>query len=166
MATKKIEDGDIARFEQFTQKSVQDVFQSMASVSLTSEEPSPMGDDAEGQIIGSVDFAGEASGIICIYASLKFAKNVTSKMLGIAEAEVDSDEMVNDAIGELSNMVAGNVKSRLCDGGWPCTLTIPSIVRGQKLSVERSADIVRRVMGFKGSFSGDKITAELLLKQN
>ena len=60
-------------------------------------------------------------------------------MLGISESEVDAGEMVTDAIGELSNMVAGYVKSRLCDSGLPCTLTIPSVVRGQELSVEGSA---------------------------
>jgi chemotaxis protein CheX len=63
---------------------------------------------------------------------------ITSLLLGIAEAELDTGEMVTDAIGELSNMVVGYVKSRLCDGGWHCVLTIPSVVRGQQLTIECS----------------------------
>ena len=52
-------------------------------------------------------------------------------------------------MGELSNMVVGYVKSRLCDSGLPCTLTIPSVVRGQQLSVEGSAQVTRRAIGFR-----------------
>ena len=167
MAIRKMYDTDIQQFEELTHQSVVDVFQSMVSMDLESESPEPFAADPDGQIIGSVGFTGEASGVICIYAGVNFAKSVTSRMLGIGIHEVDEDEMVNDAIGELSNMVAGSVKSRLCDRGWPCVLTIPSIVRGQRLSVERSADIIRKVIGFKVSDNETQhVMAELLLKQN
>jgi chemotaxis protein CheX len=85
-------------------------------------------------------------------------------MLGISEQEVDPGEMVTDAIGELSNMVAGYVKSRLCNGGSPCTLTIPSVVRGQELSVEGSARVIRRVIGFRNC--KHHLLAEVLLKDS
>jgi chemotaxis protein CheX len=167
MAIRTINDSDVKQVEELTQQSVRDVFQSMVSMNLSEEAPEPFAGDSEGQIVGCVGFAGDISGVICIYAGLSFAKKVTGTMLGIADHEVDSEEMVNDAIGELSNMVAGSVKSRLCDKGWPCTLTIPSIVRGQKLSVERSADIIRKVIGFKNATNAEQhIVAELLLKQN
>jgi chemotaxis protein CheX len=93
-----------------------------------------------------------------------FARVITSRMLGIGESEVDPGEMVTDAIGELSNMVAGYVKSRLCNGGLPCTLTIPSVVRGQELSVEGSTQLVRRVIGFRNCKY--HLLAEVLLKNS
>jgi len=71
--------------------------------------------------------------------------------------------MVTDAIGELSNMVAGYVKSRLCNGGLPCVLTIPSVVRGQQLSVEGSAQVMRRVIGFRNC--AHHLLAEVMLKE-
>ena len=93
-----------------------------------------------------------------------FARVITSRLLGISEPEVDTGEMVTDAIGELSNMVAGYVKSRLCDSGLPCVLTIPSVVRGQQLSVEGSAQITRRVIGFRNC--KHHLLAEVVLKDS
>jgi chemotaxis protein CheX len=136
----------------------------MLSMEIAQEPPAiPSEEDERIQIIGSVGFVGEATGIICLYIEVALAKAITSSMLGIEEAEVDTDEMVNDAIGELSNMVAGFVKSQLCDGGLPCVLTIPSIVRGQKLSVEGAGDIIRRVIGFKNC--QHHFSVEILLQQ-
>ena len=83
-------------------------------------------------------------------------------MLGITEAEVDSGEMVTDAIGELSNMVVGYVKSRLCNSGLPCVLTIPSVVRGQQLSIEGSAQCTRKMIGFRNCTH--HLLAEVMLK--
>ena len=154
----------IEHVKQLTQQAVREVFQSMMSMDLEDEAPAPLEPDAQGQIIGSVGFIGETSGVIYLYAGVSFAKVVTGQMLGLSEQEVDSDEMVSDAIGELSNMVAGHVKSRLCDQGWTCTLTIPSIVRGQELSVEGSAHVERAVMGFRSS--DHRFLAELLLKES
>ncbi len=155
---------EIAQMEQLTGQAVQDVFRNMLSLEITPEPPVVASEeDDKIQIIGSVGFVGDATGIICIYTDVKLAITITSRMLGIAESEVDSDEMVNDAIGELSNMVAGFVKSHLCDGGLPCVLTIPSIVRGQKLSVEGSGDITRHVIGFKNCQY--HFSVEILLKQ-
>ena len=126
------------------------------------EESAPLPDDPTGQIIGSVGFIGDATGIIYLYLSMDFARHITSVMLGIAESEVDGDEMVGDAIGELSNIVVGSVKSRLCDAGQPCTLTIPSVVRGRNLKVEAASNIQRKVIAFRNSHH--HLLAELLLK--
>ena len=155
---------ELEQVQKLTGNAMREVFQSMVSMELTPEEPSMPANDPEGQIIGSVGFIGETSGVICIYMGDSFAKNATSRMLGISESEVDEEGMVNDAVGEISNMVAGYVKSRLCDRGWHCVLTIPSIVRGRQLSVDSSApNITRKVLGFRN----DKfhLMTELLLKQ-
>ncbi len=133
----------IEQIDQLIREAVKEIFQSMLSMDVNPEPPSPLTADPDGQIIGSVGFIGEATGIIYLYAGMGFARVITGRMLGISESEVDPGEMVTDAIGELSNMVAGYVKSRLCDSGLPCTLTIPSVVRGQQLSVEGSAQVIR-----------------------
>ena len=138
----------IEQIDQLTREAVKEVFQSMLSMDVNPEPPTPLPPDPDGQIIGSVGFIGDATGIIYLYADLSFAKVITSRLLGITEQEVDPGEMVTDAIGELSNMVVGYVKSRLCNNGLPCVLTIPSVVRGQQLSVEGSAQVTKRVIGF------------------
>jgi chemotaxis protein CheX len=149
----------IQQLEELTCQGVCEVFQSMASIKVTSEPASTI-EDSKGQIIGSVGFVGDVSGVIHIYTGVSFVRLATSKMLGINESEVD-DEMINDALGELTNMIAGYVKTRLSGNG-PCALTIPSIVRGQRLSVEGATDVTRKIIGF--SNCNHRFLAELLLK--
>ena len=50
-----------------------------------------------------------------------------------------------DAIGELTNMVAGNVKSKLCDLGLECAISVPAVVRGINLTIEPVRSDRRRV---------------------
>jgi chemotaxis protein CheX len=154
----------IEQIDQLTRQAVQEVFQSMLSMQVAPEPPTPLAADPDGQIIGSVAFIGEATGIIYLYAGAGFARVITSLLLGIAESEVDSEEMVTDAIGELSNMVVGYVKSRLCDSGWHCVLTIPSVVRGQQLSVECPAQTTRTAIGFRNCKY--HLLAEIMLKDS
>lgn len=154
----------IERLEQLTRQAVNEVFQSMLSMQLNPEPPTPLAADPAGEIIGSVAFIGPATGIIYLYAGMSFARVITSTLLGISVAEVDSGEMVTDAIGELSNMVAGYVKSRLCDTESQCVLTIPSVVSGQRLSVENLAQTTKRTIGFRnGQYH---LLAEVVLKQD
>lgn len=152
------------QLEELTRRAVCEVFQSMVSMDVTAETPASI-TDVVGEIVGSVGFVGDVTnGVIHLYTGVGFARKVTSQMLGIPLAEVESDEMINDAVGELSNMVAGYVKARLGDGRRACLLTIPSIVRGKRLSVEGSASVTRSILGFR---NGDAhFLVELLLKDS
>jgi chemotaxis protein CheX len=153
----------LEQIEELTHQAVREVFQSMLSMEMTPAPAVPLPPDPEGQIVGSVGFIGKTSGVIHLKGGLGFAKVMTSRMLGISTQEVDGSEMVNDAVGELSNMVGGFVKSRLCDRGWSCTLTIPSIVRGQQLSIEGPAQTKRKMICFRcGEY---QLLAELLVKE-
>ena len=153
----------IETIEELTNEAVPEIFKQMLGLEIKSDAPKPLDFDPTGQIVSSVGFIGQANGVICLYAGLRFAKVITGKMLGLAEAAVDSGDMVNDAVGELSNMVVGRVKSRLCDRGWSCTLTIPSIVRGQQLSVEGTPSVTRKVLGFVNC--ENRMLAEILIKE-
>ena len=87
---------------------------------------------------------------------------MASRMLSMPEAEIEGNEMVNDVMGEVSNMVVGNIKSRLCDRGMECVLTIPSIVRGNHFSIEPVSSTERNVMSFR--CEGSQLVVEVLLK--
>jgi chemotaxis protein CheX len=70
--------------------------------------------------------------------------------------------MVNDAVGEIANMVVGNLKSRLADRGLNCILTIPSIVRGNNFRIEPTSCTQRRICSYQ--CDGDQVVVEVLLK--
>jgi chemotaxis protein CheX len=152
----------IDEVQELAQKAVREVFHTMLSIDVTPHDPLPLPPDSEGEVVSSVGFIGKVTGAVYLYSRVSFARLLTSRMLGIPESEVDSVEMINDALGELSNMVVGSVKSHLCDRGLACTLTIPSIVRGQKLSVEKPAQVTTRVVAF--AYGSHHFLAEIFVK--
>jgi chemotaxis protein CheX len=66
-----------------------------------------------------------------------------------AEVEMNGYEVIKDAIGEITNMTAGGFKNRLCDIGFPCKLTLPTIVRGKDLSVDGFKGTERHIFQFE-----------------
>ena len=87
---------------------------------------------------------------------------MTGVMLGLSDAEIEGEEMVNDAMGEITNMVTGHLKSTLSDRGLPCVLTIPSIVRGSHFTLEAVSSTHRRVTSFRCDSSN--LLVEVLFK--
>lgn len=129
----------------------------------TEVKPAALVPEASGQTVlaGSVGFIGDVNGIVYIRTAEPFARVLSGRMLGLQPDELD-DEMVNDALGELSNMVVGCVKSHLCDQGLPCVLTIPSVVRGTDLTVETIPCAERRLLSFR--CEEHQLRIELLIK--
>src|SRR5215218_1393960 len=113
------------------------------------------------QIIGSVGFIGGANGLIYLCLSEDFAKIASSRILGMTAAEVEQhgNEVIHDAIGEITNMTVGGFKNTLCDLGFPCKLTLPAIVRGNNLSIASIKAATRHVFHF--DCIGHRIVADI-----
>lgn len=116
------------------------------------------------QVVGTVGFIGECNGLIYLHLDLAFAKVCTCHLLGMSENELDmaGDEVINDAIGELTNMTVGSFKNALCDAGYPCKLTIPSILRGTNFSIEPISSAVRHIYYF--DCAEHRVIADILMK--
>jgi chemotaxis protein CheX len=82
-------------------------------------------------ISGSIGLSGRVNGVVYTAFSPSLGQMVAEKILGGSAGDQD----VNDVIAELTNMFTGNLKSQLCDAGYNCTLTIPSVVRGDQISI-------------------------------
>ena len=76
-----------------------------------------------------------------------------------AELIMQGPESLNDTIGEITNMTVGTFKNRLADLGYPCKLTVPTIVRGRGLSVRGIRGASRQVFHF--DYAGTRISADL-----
>jgi chemotaxis protein CheX len=92
--------------------------------------------DDEPHVAGAVGFTGAVTGIVYLYSSVDFARQMTSAMLHLPVEEITEDDLVNESIGELTNMLTGRVTSRLSERGMQCALTIPSVVRGRNFHIE------------------------------
>jgi chemotaxis protein CheX len=115
-------------------------------------------------VVGTVGFIGDINGLLYLYLPEKFARIVTSHMLGMSESEVvaEGDEVVNDAIGELTNMTVGVFKNGLSDSGLSCRLTIPSILRGTNFTIEPISSATRWIFYF--DCAGHRLVADILMK--
>ncbi len=89
-------------------------------------------------VISLVTFAGEYSGIVAIFCTKGFALNVTSNMLGIEATSIDQD--AKDAMGEVANMIAGNVKNKVCETYGAMHLSVPIVIAGDDLSICSTTD--------------------------
>lgn len=89
-------------------------------------------------ITGMVGFAGTYSGVISIHCPVSLALKITSNMLGVDCDEVNED--LNDAIGEIANMIGGSVKQVLSKGGLDVKLSIPTVISGEDYTVNSLSD--------------------------
>lgn len=150
-------------------QSVQGVFRTMlghevAFVSQAAPGQTRSTGGASSMIIASVGFLGDANGLLYLCLSEEFAKMACAKLLGMSAGEIEmhGNEVLHDAIGELTNMTVGGFKNALCDLGFPCKLTLPAIVRGHKLSIASISSASRHIFQF--DCLGHGLVADLQLK--
>jgi chemotaxis protein CheX len=104
-------------------------FKTMLDVKLESVNPRTLKPIEGEHLLGTIGFSGKASGQVFLRLSPSHARLVASRILGLAENELNDASDVPDAVGELLNIITGNLKSNLCDAGLPCRLTPPTVAR-------------------------------------
>ena len=82
-------------------------------------------------------------------------------MLGMECDEVNDD--LNDAIGEIANMLGGGVKQVLSKGGLDVKLSTPTVISGEDYTVTSLSDLDCVVIPFK--IDDDKFLVGLTLKK-
>lgn len=120
-------------FIQTINRYVPEVMQTMVGLSATPGkgiENYPQPSKLKG-VTGAIGLSGKVNGIVYTAYSEGLSKHVAEKILGGAAGEQD----VLDVVAELTNMITGNLKSTLCDMGYNCTLSIPSVMQGDEISV-------------------------------
>ncbi len=150
--------------QELVKGAVSEVFSTMLSIKTQPDPSLKLINNSSQHIASSVGFIGQITGVISIYSDDAFARVITSRMLGMDPKDVDEDKMVNDSMGELGNMVLGHIKSRLCDRGLSCVLTIPSIIRGTQFSIEPVTNATRLVLGFRCD-EKNQVAIEVLIKE-
>jgi chemotaxis protein CheX len=89
-------------------------------------------------ITGMVGLAGTHKGVLAVHFPKKVALEVTSNFLGMDVAEINED--VQDAIGEIANMLGGNLKTILSDRGKDIQLSLPSTISGDEYAFSSQAE--------------------------
>ncbi len=130
------------QYKEYLKKATQDVFETM--VYMTAEPAGEAGEDQAGQIscevIASLGFTGTVNGIIITSCSMELARKITANMLGIDVSEIGSNSEVGDAMGEITNMIAGNVKNKWVEDGGRMELSVPMVAMGEPLQAAISSN--------------------------
>lgn len=156
-----------ALLEETVKRAVTEVFSTMLHKTAKLVPSSPddnVIDLSTPHVVGTVGFIGDIKGLIYLYLETSFAEACAGEMLGMNREELTEggDEVVNDAIGELTNMTVGTFKNQLSDRGFPCRLTIPSIMRGSHFTIEPIRSATRRVYRF--DINGRRLTTDLIMQ--
>jgi flagellar motor switch protein FliN len=123
-------------FQAQVAESVIDVFDTMLSLKLEKMEEDGS-DVLEGvRNVGSVSFAGDVAGMFSIHVGQEFSREMAAEMLGMEVEEIEGDEEIRDLLGEISNIVGGNLKSAFTDAGLTCALSTPSYTTGSDFKIE------------------------------
>ncbi len=160
-------------FRDTISRAVQDVFKTMLNRTATLAVASEAITAGDGRVpthihgphvVGNVGFVGNIVGLVYVYLETGFANEVASHILGMNAMELANagDDVVNDVVGELTNMTVGGFKNQLADKGFPCRLTIPSILRGDNFKIDATSTATRRI--FKFQVDQSTVLVDLLMQ--
>lgn len=111
---------------------VKEVFETMIFMDIE-ESSEPEEKIEEDNLLGSITFKGNIEGCLAIRCGVPCAKTIAANMLGMDPSEEINQPEICDAIGEVSNMILGSVKSRIQESAGELQVSIPTVVSGQNL---------------------------------
>jgi chemotaxis protein CheX len=110
---------------------VENVFQTMMGMEVHAVEDVQFPPPGE-MITAAISLAGTWKGAVLVECGLNEAFSFTSQMIGV-DLPTSYNDDVRDALGELANMVGGNLKSVLPGG---VGLSLPTVVWGHDYSMQ------------------------------
>lgn len=126
----------------------QDVFSTMLMVDIGSEEIFVNEKcQIDSNLTSMIGLGGGIRGLLAVHCPASVAKAITGSFLGMEVAELDED--VKDAIGEIANMIAGNLKVSLAEKEISIELAIPTSIIGESFRLSGIVDASRLIIPFK-----------------
>lgn len=128
------------------------VWETSVGTSLVADPGAP--EEVGGTVAGCVTITGEWTGAVFVHCLAPVAHRVARIAFSLPEGEPES-ELVHDAVGELANVIAGNLKAMLPGPGH---LSIPTVVDGDDFRVSvPHARVVNRA-SFRAEEGGVSVT--------
>jgi chemotaxis protein CheX len=109
-------------------RSVLSVFSTMLNCGLTRGQPFVKDSHQPlHEVSGVIGLSGKAKGIVVLSLDREAALQATQAMLGERPLAINAD--VTDAVGELTNMIAGNAKAQLEQ--YALNVSLPTVITGK-----------------------------------
>jgi len=109
-------------------------FKEFVGIDISPKNPHFLDPDKafEWDISAVIGLSGAVKGAVIVSMKSDLAIKLTDKLVGSKHAEVDAD--VLDAIGEINNIIAGNIKPKVPNGE-KIVISIPTIIKGKEHSI-------------------------------
>lgn len=107
-------------------RAVVKTFSTMLNIELAPAEPSDVAPFTDSCFVSSAGFSGQANGMVHLRLREALVRKSAGLLLGEDPAQLPMDS-VCDVLGELTNMIAGNFQSNLCDATLRCRLSTPTV---------------------------------------
>jgi chemotaxis protein CheX len=127
-----------------------DVFRTMVFQEVEVASPPTAGEALKpgANVVGTVAFAGRTAGLVVFYSTLDTAQVITASMLGIEPSRVNGE--LHDAIGELTNMIAGSFRTRMAHArGETWAISVPTVTVGSDFYTKYVSDVQRVLCPFR-----------------
>lgn len=135
-----------------------DVFSTMLSMELAvGEAVAGPGGEVVSNISAMLGLGGDIRGMLAVHCPAPVALAITSGFLGMEVDELNED--VKDAIGEIANMVAGNLKVAFAGHDMKIELAIPTSIIGDSFRVSGMPGATRVAVPF--GLEGGQMLVEL-----
>ncbi|MEA3468985.1 MAG: chemotaxis protein CheX [Thermodesulfobacteriota bacterium] len=127
-------------------EATREIFSSMVMMDIevneVMEDHGPLNDT----ITGMIGLAGTHKGVLAIHLPYSLAMAITSSFLVMDVKEINED--VHDAVGEIANMLGGNVKTILSEKGRDIDLSLPSTISGSQYSFQSDKAVDKVIIEF------------------
>jgi chemotaxis protein CheX len=134
-----------------------EVFEIMMGTSLGS--PAEESPHIVADFTAMVGIAGSLCGVVGLQTSSESASRMAAKMLGTDE--VTQGENVQDAFGEICNMIAGSFKGKIAGLADGCALSVPTVISGRDYTLHSLANGERYEVMFSFEDKPLAVTLEL-----
>jgi chemotaxis protein CheX len=143
-------------------KSTEEVFETMVFRTLKSLVPIE-GDALRPQsnVVGTIGFAGGACGLVAFYSTLDAARDIAGSMLGMEPADVNGE--MADAIGEVTNMIAGSFRTKMAAHGHSWAISVPTVTMGSDFYIKPLVNGRRVLIPFK--MEAHEVFVELIMTE-
>jgi len=123
-------------------KGVVKVFSEAVNMKVELQKPELAKELAKGyDLVTIVGFNGSLEGNLVYGFSSKLGVEIVSSMMGMPYDKLD--ELAMSGIGELGNMVSGNIATNLEQIGKPIDITPPSVIVGKEIMVNVDGVILK-----------------------
>lgn len=115
----------------------------------------------ESNLFSVIGLAGDLKGVLAIQCPAVVAMGITGAMLGMEVTELGDD--AKDAIGEITNMVAGGLKETLAAAGKKIELSIPTTIVGESIKTSVLSGATRVMISFLSPLGRFGVELSLIL---